>query len=167
MSPSSKRLANPPKAVELTDAWLPCVGSLLLRLPPREKLGSDRVAQLSCVDGPTDPLAGAELSRLVGCREARAPPPLGFSSLLHNLPFPWCVLRPALQILSELLESTHSAWRSVALLNLNLISSLPSKNIREGAKKIDIWLREVGGSLIRIQETESPRRAPHSLELSI
>lgn len=62
MSPSSKRLANLPKAVELADVWLPCVGSLLLRLPPREKLGPDRVAQLSCVDGPTDLLAGVELS---------------------------------------------------------------------------------------------------------
>jgi hypothetical protein len=79
---------------------LPCVGSLAVRPSSGGMFTLVRNARLSYTDGPANLFVGAKLPKLIGGKRAEALPLLlGFSSLLHNLPLPWHVLRPTFQIL--------------------------------------------------------------------
>jgi hypothetical protein len=90
-------------------------------------LTSDRDARLPCVGKPTNPLAGAEPPELDRGRRAGVlpPPALGFSNLPRSLLLGVCCTQ-----ISESCQrpgSIRSALRLAELLNLNMISSLPSK----------------------------------------
>ncbi len=108
-------------------------------------LPSDQVARLSCVGISAYPLARAVLPKLIGGEkiEASLPPPLGFSSLLRNLLFPWHALRPTSGSCQRE-EGIRSALRPTDLPDLILISSSPSKNSRERVLKIVLGLRGEG-----------------------
>jgi hypothetical protein len=100
-----------------------------------------------------------ELFELVegGGLESPLPSPLGFSSLLLSMFFPCRMLHPTFLILSATRKYSFSfEICSIPKSDPNFIFT--TKKIKEGVKKIDISLKELGGPLIRLQGAENPLR---------